>query len=213
MSSILLLSGGLDSLVLLAREVEADRVPLCLSIDYGQRHRRELVAAREIVAAYGVRRVEIALPPAVLAGSALTGQAPIPRGLHHADPRQSATVVPGRNLVFLAVAASQAVSRGLGRVLFAAHAGDAPIYPDCRPEFVAAADATFSLGCGVAVEAPFLSMDKRAIVRLGRSLGAPLHLAWSCYVGGETPCGTCGACVERAEAEDEENLGGVPNGE
>jgi 7-cyano-7-deazaguanine synthase len=111
-----------------------------------------------------------------------------------------ATVVPNRNLLFLSLAGAVAVGSGLKTVLFSAHAGDAAVYPDCRPEFVAAADRALGLACGVGVEAPFLAMTKGEIVALGRELGVPLERTWSCYLGGEEPCGRCGACVERGEA-------------
>jgi 7-cyano-7-deazaguanine synthase len=197
--SVLLLSGGVDSLVLLARECHAGRPPVCVSFDYGQRHVRELEAARDIAHVYHVPISVLPLPR--LGGSALTGDGEIPKGLHFADARQAATVVPNRNMVMLSVAASVATATGHDRVLFAAHAGDRAVYQDCRAEFVQALNAATLLACGVGVEAPFLSMSKREIVLLGRSLDVPFAVAWSCYEGGKSPCGKCGACVERTEAE------------
>lgn len=199
--SVLLLSGGVDSLVLLAREVAAGRNPLCVSFAYGQRHFRELYAGNAIAWHYGVEQTCLTLPANLLEGSALTGAGDVPVGKHFTDPSQAATVVPNRNLLFIAAAATEAVRRGLGMVLFACHAGDSAIYLDCRPEFVHAADTALYLACGVHVAAPFLSMSKREIVQLGRELNAPLEMAWSCYMGGDEPCGQCGACVERVEAE------------
>jgi 7-cyano-7-deazaguanine synthase len=138
-------------------------------------------------------------------GSALTDGGAVPKGLDYRDPGQAATVVPGRNLVFLSIAVAEAKRIGTDRVLFAAHAGDEAVYPDCRQGFVTALSCAASRGYGVRVEAPFLHMTKRQIVALGRSLnapyGLPFELAWSCYEGGRQPCGRCGACVERAEAE------------
>src|SRR5262245_3790139 len=156
--SVLLLSGGLDSLVLLARECQEGRPPLCVSFFYGQRHAREMNAAAKIADHYGVGRLRLDLPEDSLKGSALTDGAgvSIPLDKHYADPSQAATVVPNRILLFLSAAAAVAAGRGLKTVLFAVHRGDAAVYPDCRPEFVAAADAATQLGCGVGVEAPFL---------------------------------------------------------
>jgi 7-cyano-7-deazaguanine synthase len=111
-----------------------------------------------------------------------------------------ATVVPNRNMVLLPLAAAIARSRGEHEILFAAHAGDAAIYPDCRPEFVSALSKAMELGCGAWVSAPFLNMTKRDIVQLGRQLQVPMEMTWSCYDGGDIPCQNCGACIERNEA-------------
>lgn len=199
MTSVLLLSGGIDSLVVLAMEYAAGPVPLCLSVDYGQRHWRELDAAERIARHYGATLREVAFPRGLLAGSALTGQGEVPRARHD-DPVQAATVVPGRNLLLISVAGAFAAQHGCDRVLIGAHAGDAAIYPDCRPEFIEAASATLRHGCGVSVVAPLLDMDKAGVVARGKVLGAPLELAWSCYQGSVEPCGECGACRERREA-------------
>lgn len=197
--SVLLLSGGVDSLVILAQECREGRPVRCLTFDYGQQHRdAEIIAAERIAQWYAVPHHVVSLPR--LGGSALTGDGALPAGLHYADPAQAATVVPNRNLVLLSVAASWAVRLGRSAVLFGAHAGDAAIYPDCRPAFVEAADIILQLACGVRVRAPLLRKTKRDIVLLGRELGVPFALAWSCYAGGAVPCGTCGACVERREA-------------
>lgn len=199
--SVLLLSGGLDSLVLLARECAARRLPHCVSFTYGQRHFREVATAVEIARYYGVRHSVLNLDSHLFAGSsALTGTVAVPKGLHYEDPKQKATVVPNRNMVFLSCAAALAARENRKSVLFAAHAGDAAIYPDCRAGFVRALDEALWLSCGVHLEAPFVNRTKRDIVALGRELRAPLASAWSCYEGGEKPCGQCGACVERKEA-------------
>lgn len=201
--SVLLLSGGVDSLTLLAKECNERRPPrLCVTFDYGQKHAREIEAAQNIAVEYRVLFHSVVKVPLVcMYGSALTSDAPVPHA-HYADPAQQATVVNNRNLVFLSLAAALGKRiHGDEEVLFAAHAGDAAVYPDCRPEFVEAADRAIQLGCGLRVRAPFLSMTKRDIVTLARTLKAPLHLAWFCYEGGREPCGKCGACVERAEAE------------
>lgn len=197
--SVLLLSGGLDSLVLLAQECHEGRKPWCLAFDYGQRHVRELESAARIAEWYGAPFKLVSLPESIFAGSALTGEQDVPRA-HYADAAQVATVVPARNLVFLSMAAGWALQVGAAKVLIAAHAGDAAIYPDCRPEFLEATHLAMQFGYRVGVSAPFLRMTKRDIVQLGRSLSTPLEMAWSCYEGGERPCGKCGACVERAEA-------------
>lgn len=196
--SVLLLSGGLDSAVLLAWEIDAGRRPICVGFDYGQRHRVELLHARIVADHYGClfRRMPMpAFPPSALTDPSV----PVPHA-HYADPAQATTIVPGRNLAMLVAAADVATASGREKVLIAAHAGDAAIYPDCRPEFVASSDAALRSSHGVSVEAPFLEMSKRDVVILGRSLRVPIALTWSCYEGGDYPCGECGACVERREA-------------
>jgi 7-cyano-7-deazaguanine synthase len=198
--SVLLLSGGLDSAVLLAQRHPYDDPVTCISFDYNQRHRRELDSAHRLARAYGCRHVILAIPRGILAGGCLTDPTvPVPHA-HHEDPAQAATVVPHRNATMLLMAAALAVRLGEAEVLFAAHAGDAAIYEDCRPAFVDAIDEATRMACGVAVRAPFLRLDKRAIVQLGRTLEVPFEMTWSCYQGGEEPCGSCGACCERSLA-------------
>jgi 7-cyano-7-deazaguanine synthase len=202
MSTALLLSGGLDSMVLLAREVLRNkRYPYCVAFDYGQRHRTELACAANIAQMY---RCNLRIITLQLANrdSALTGGREVPKA-HYADPVQSNTVVRNRNLLMLTYAASLP---GIEKVLIACHAGDAPIYPDCRREFIEAASETLMASCGVSVEAPFLEMTKRDIVQLGRGIPVRFEMAWSCYEGGIKPCGKCGACVEREEAMKETEL-------
>ena len=112
------------------------------------------------------------------------------------------TVVPFRNGVMLAVAAGIAESNGLTKVLIANHGGDHTIYPDCRPEFIAAMDAAVEAGtfARVRVVAPYTNISKADIARRGRALGIDYAETWSCYKGGDVHCGTCGTCVERKEA-------------
>jgi 7-cyano-7-deazaguanine synthase len=198
--SVVLLSGGLDSAVLLAQQLRRIDHVTCVSFDYRQRHRRELASAFRLARHYDARHVVLGIPAGLLSGGCLTDLAvPVPHA-HHEDPAQAATVVPHRNATMLLMAAALAARLGETEVLFAAHAGDAAIYEDCRPEFVEAIDRATRMACGIAVRAPFLRLDKRAIVGLGRTLGVPFEMCWSCYEGGEEPCGFCGACREKAEA-------------
>jgi 7-cyano-7-deazaguanine synthase len=196
-----LLSGGLDSSTLLGSRI--DSVSRAIVIRYGQRHAREIKAAHEVAMFYGVPLVEVDLSSfgAALPGNALTGATSVPHG-HYAHESMKATVVPYRNLAFLAVAAGIAAAHGDAEVAIATHAGDHPIYSDCRPDFIAA--ARHALGVGhephVNLSAPFLMLDKAAIVRVGRDAGVPFELTWSCYEGGALHCGRCGTCVERREA-------------
>ncbi len=206
--AVVLLSGGLDSTVLLAREFTRSRPEVvALAVDYGQRHVRELDAARAVAARYAVRLEVADLRPIarMFAGSALTDPArPVP-----ADDLR-ATVVPNRNAILLMVAVGLAVTEGCPRVLTAVHAGDRAVYPDCRPAFVQAASKAARLGTegfgDVTVEAPFVRMSKADVVWTGAALGAPLGATWSCYVGGARHCGRCSACTTRARAFAEADI-------
>lgn len=198
MSAALLLSGGLDSTALLARDPAGVR--LCVACDYGQRHVRELTSAVAVARHYGKPLRVLRLRGIFPDGSALIGRTlNVPHG-HYTDDSMHITVVPNRNLLMLTAAAGFAARAGCRRILFAAHAGDHAIYPDCRPEFVRAADAVLLASCGVRVEAPFQWATKAEIVSSGLRNRAPFHLTWSCYEGGSRHCGKCGTCVERREA-------------
>lgn len=204
MKTILIYSGGMDSTTLLYQlRAEGDRVR-ALSFDYGQRHKKELKAAVKICKKLGVphRIVDITAVKTLMEGSALTSpRIKVPQG-HYQDKTMRATVVPNRNMIFLALAIAQAVSLKFDRVAMAVHAGDHAIYPDCRPAFIKAMHAASKIANyqKIAVYAPFLNITKRDIAKIGRKLSVPYELTWTCYQGLQKPCGKCGACVERAEA-------------
>ena len=202
---IVLLSGGLDSTVLTAKMIHDGDTVDAVSIHYGQRHARELTAAAQVAAHYGIRHdvIDLSALRPHLASSALTGDTDVPEG-HYAAGNMKATVVPNRNMIMLAVAAGIAADRGHRTVATAVHAGDHPVYPDCRPEFIQAVSTATGLGTAgygdVQVYAPFAWMTKTQVAALGAELGAPVGLSWSCYQGGDQHCGRCGTCVERYEA-------------
>lgn len=199
----LIYSGGVDSTVLLAHLLAEGREVHCLSVDYGQRHRRELEAARAICAHYGVdhRLADLRALAPLFGSNALTGSVKVPEG-HYEEESMKATVVPNRNMLLISVATAWAVSLRAESVAYGAHGGDHAIYPDCRPEFAEALDRAVRLADWheVRLERPFVKMDKADIVRRGAELDVPFGLTWSCYVGGERHCGKCGTCVERKEA-------------
>ena len=207
-TAVAVVSGGLDSAVL-AHHLRADGWDLrLLSFDYGQRHRRELDHARRLGDAVGARHdvVDLRSAGTLLAGSALTDpDVDVPDG-HYTDESMKATVVANRNAIFVQVAVGVAVAEGAAAVAVGIHAGDHPIYPDCRPAFVTAATQLALVANegfvvdGFAVLAPFLHRAKSDIVRLGAELGVDFADTWSCYRGGDVHCGTCGTCVERREA-------------
>lgn len=203
--AIVVVSGGMDSTVLAYQATGLfSRVDL-LSVDYGQRHRKELAYAAMTAQRLGCRHDVVALPLAeMLTGSALTdASVEVPHG-HYAADNMALTVVPNRNAVLISVAYAVAVARGADAVLVGVHAGDHHVYPDCRPAFVSALDEALRIGNegvgDVRLEAPFVNHSKTDIARLGGRLGVEWSETWSCYEGGEVHCGRCGTCVERHEA-------------
>ncbi len=196
---VLLLSGGLDSTVLLADRVEQGDQVTAISFDYGQTHRaKELSAARAIARHYNVPHRIVGLSSLTLP-SALTGTMNIPT--RHAE-QPDATTVPARNMLLISAGAAIAEAEGAYEVLIGANADDAAGYVDCRPRFIKAMQKAVLYGTdsGVELHAPYLRMTKENIVSLGRLLGAPIEMSWSCYRGGEDPCMNCGACESRKEA-------------
>jgi 7-cyano-7-deazaguanine synthase len=204
MKTLLIYSGGMDSTVALYKLRAEGREVACMGVNYGQKHKTELVHAEHICAALGISFTVAdlsALRP-LLAGSSQTDDTvPVPEG-HYAEESMKATVVPNRNMIMLAVAAGYAMSIGAGSVAYAAHAGDHAIYPDCRPEFADALEHAIKLADWreVKLERPFIQMTKTDIAMLGYELGVPFESTWSCYKGGALHCGKCGTCVERKEA-------------
>jgi 7-cyano-7-deazaguanine synthase len=213
MKAVVLHSGGLDSTVALYQaEARWPKKIAAISFNYGQRHHRELKAAKIICLdadiTYTITEISSELryqsrpTIAPFGGSSQTDQSiPVPEG-HYADESMRATYVPNRNMIMLSIAASFALANGADTVIYAAHAGDHAIYPDCRPEFVREMNSTLQIANykPVQILAPFITMSKAGIVKLGAELDVPFELTWSCYKGGEKHCGRCGTCVERREA-------------
>ena len=214
MKALVLFSGGVDSTTCLAIAVDkygADNV-LALSLYYGQKHSRELEAARKIASHYGVKHKELDLA-LIFADSDCTllkgSSGDIPKEsyadqLEKTDGKPVSTYVPFRNGLFLASAASIALSNGCTEIYYGAHSDDAAgnAYPDCSNDFNEAMNRAIFLGSGeqLRIEAPFVNMTKADVVRTGLELKVPYELTWSCYEGGDKPCGTCGTCRDRAEA-------------
>ncbi len=203
--TIVLCSGGLDS-VTLAHKVAAERtLTRLVSFDYCQRHNKELKYARRcatrLMAPHDV--VDIAAVGRLLAGSALTSGGAVPEG-HYAEETMRVTVVPNRNAIMLAIAFGVAAAERADAVAAAVHGGDHFIYPDCRPAFVEAFEAmqrhALDGVARISFSTPFLRMSKADIVREGARLEVPFAETWSCYKGGALHCGRCGTCVERREA-------------
>lgn len=206
--AVILLSGGLDSATAAAQAIADGYEAIALSFRYGQRHERELLAARQVAAALKIQEhfvVDVNL--AQWGGSALTD-------VNLAVPTEGVqtgeipiTYVPGRNTVFIAIALSLAEAKGAEAIYLGINAVDYSGYPDCRPDYLAAFQKLAALSSKVGVEghapqliAPLVMDSKVDIVRRAKRLGVPIELTWSCYQGGESPCGVCDSCRIRDRA-------------
>ena len=210
-AAVVLLSGGLDSATAAAWATSKGYRLSALSIDYGQRHRCELDAAKNVAASLGISdHVVLPIDLAAFGGSALVDPSmPVPKNRSDADIGLGipVTYVPARNTVFLSLALAMAETRGVGAILLGVNAIDYSGYPDCRPEFLAAFAEVARLGTKAGVEgrpielvAPLVTLSKAEIIRLGLSLGLDYGLTTSCYdpdIDGR-PCGRCDSCLLRA---------------
>ena len=219
MRAVVLLSGGLDSYTAAAiAQSESGFELYALTIQYGQRHARELESARAVARALGVaRHLELPIDLRAIGGSSLTADLPVPRDR---DPDASdipSTYVPARNTVFLSVALGWAETLGAHDLIIGVNALDYSGYPDCRPEFIAAFEHLAKLatregveGATFRVHAPLIHLSKAEIIRRGLALGVDYALTHSCYdpVANGAPCGRCDSCVLRARGFRE---AGVPD--
>ena len=212
--SVVLLSGGLDSTVTLAYALSHGYAPIALTIRYGQRHERELRAAKAVVDHYGLdHHVVIDLDLSSYRTSALTSaQVEVPRrgSVEEIGEDIPITYVPARNIIFLSIAAGLAETEDAEAIFIGANAVDYSGYPDCRPEFFHAFEDVLRVGTKRGTEGgklkvvhPILTLSKAEIVALGKKLGAPLHLTWSCYRGGAKACGRCDSCLLRLKGFQE----------
>jgi len=231
--SVAIVSGGLDSTVLVYDMLDKGFTPHMLSFNYGQRHKKELDFAKRTAARLGLRHdiVDLSGLTKLISNSALTSQTgltvhgknfeggefrqniEVPDG-HYAEDNMKATVVPNRNMIMLSIAAGVAVNNSYKVIATGVHAGDHFIYPDCRPAFIKAVAEAVEYGNeGFAawddngkyssMYTPFIHWSKADIAYRALELDVPLHETWSCYKGGDNHCGKCGTCVERLEAIDE----------
>jgi len=202
-SVVVIYSGGMDSFTLLHLARARGYQVHALSFDYGQKHVRELECARRVCTSLRIphKVIDIRAMSEVMSGSSLTSDIEVPEG-HYEEDSMKSTVVPNRNMILLSLATGYAVTVKAGAVWYGAHGGDHAIYPDCRPEFVSKMDAVCRVANyePVAIEAPFMAMDKGQILARGLELGLDYSDTWTCYNGRERACGRCGSCVERLEA-------------
>ena len=212
--AVVLVSGGLDSMVSAASAPEAGYRLLALSIDYNQRHRVELAAARRIADALGAERhIVLPLDLSAFGGSALTADIDVPKdGVGEGIP---VTYVPARNTIFLSLALGWAEAAGARDLFIGVNALDYSGYPDCRPEFIAAFEGLAEIATKAGVEgepfrihAPLQHMTKADIVREGARLGLDMGMSWSCYdpASGGVHCGECDSCRLRSKGFEEAGI-------
>ena len=215
MKALVLCSGGIDSSTALGMAVRkfGHENVIGLSMSYGQKHIRELESARAVARYYDIELISMDLSRIFeYSDSSLLSHSDeeIPKEsyakqLAEADKDETvSTYVPFRNGLFLSTAASIALSKGCTYIYYGAHKDDAAVaaYPDCSKEFNDAIKEAIweGSGHGLKVEAPFINMNKAQIVKKGLELEVPYELTWSCYEGGDKPCGKCGTCIDRAKA-------------
>lgn len=214
MKVLVLSSGGVDSstcLGLAVKEYGSENV-VALSIYYGQKHDKEVKAADAVAEYYNVEHIKLDLSKmfeysdcSLLAHS----DKEIPKEsygeqIKKTEGKPVSTYVPFRNGLFIASAASIALSKGCSKILYGAHADDSAgnAYPDCSRAFNDAMNTAVYEGSGrlLTIEAPFVGMNKAGVVKKGLEIGVPYELTWSCYEGGDKPCGKCGTCIDRERA-------------
>lgn len=214
MKVLVLSSGGVDSTTCLGmavKEYGRENV-VALSIYYGQRHDKEIKAADNVAKYYNVEHIKLDLSKMFEYSDCSL--------LSHSDkdiPKESyaeqimktegtpvSTYVPFRNGLFIASAASIALSKGCSKIMYGAHGDDSAgnAYPDCSKAFNDAMNTAVYEGSGkqLSIEAPFVGMNKAGVVKLGLEIGVPYELTWSCYEGNDEPCGKCGTCIDRISA-------------
>jgi 7-cyano-7-deazaguanine synthase len=215
--AVVLLSGGLDSATTLAICAREEFEPYALSFDYGQRHNREVPAAKRVATSLGAREHLIAhIDLRIFGGSALTDDIPVPKDADGATPSGiPITYVPARNTIFLSYALAWCEVLGAADIFLGVNAIDYSGYPDCRPSFIAAFEEMANLATKAGVEgtrfrihAPLLSLSKAQIIRKGTELGVDFSLTHSCYDPSADllACGRCDSCRIRLEGFREAGL-------
>ena len=202
--TILIYSGGMDSSVLLYYLISNGINVKCLTIDYGQKHKKEITSAINICKNISIEHkiVDLSSLSTIFSTSSLVNaNINLPLG-HYEKTSMKSAVVPNRNMILLSIATAWAIDSNIESVSYAAHSGDHAIYPDCREIFANAMNTAIGL-CDwkkVFLNRPFVSMKKTDICKLGNKLKIPFEKTWSCYEGKELHCGKCGTCIERREA-------------
>lgn len=214
MKALVLSSGGVDSTTCLALAVDKYGIQnvISLSISYGQKHSKELECADKVAKHYGVEHISLDLSQMFnFSDCSLLSHSDkeIPHEsydeqIKKTDGSPVSTYVPFRNGLFISSAAAIAISKECEVIYYGAHSDDAAgsAYPDCSEEFNKAIGEAVYIGSGkqLKIEAPFVSLNKKDVIRMGLELNAPYELTWSCYEGSDKQCGKCGTCIDRKKA-------------
>ncbi len=215
MKALVLSSGGVDSTTALGLAVKkfGKENVIALSVSYGQKHTKEIEAAKNVAAFYSVEQLFMDLSKIFqYSNCSLLQQSTeeIPEESYKEQIKKTkgskpvSTYVPFRNGLFLSAAASIALSKDCSVIYYGAHADDAAgfAYPDCSSAFNNAMNEAIYEGSGhqLKIEAPFVNINKTEVVKKGLEIGVPYELTWSCYEGNDKPCGKCGTCIDRAAA-------------
>ena len=215
-NAVVLLSGGLDSAVVLYFARKQGFKCYCLIFDYAQRHKREIESAKKIARMAGARSKLISIPfpwkgSSLLDNKISLSPAPVKSIVEAAGI--PLTYVPGRNIIFLSFAVSYAEAISARTVFIGAHTEDYSGYPDCRPEFYRAFQKAVDSGTkagvqggGIKIFTPLINKTKAGIIKTGLHLGVPFQFTWSCYKGGRKPCGECDSCFFRAKGFKEAGI-------
>jgi 7-cyano-7-deazaguanine synthase len=205
MKTIVVCSGGLDSVSLAYKVASEHELVRLVTFNYGQRHDKEIDFAQACADRLNVPCDVVDIRPIgkLLGGSALTDDIDVPDG-HYAEDSMKITVVPNRNAIMLSIAFGIGAANKVDAIATAVHGGDHFIYPDCRPEFIGAFETMQKYALDgyahISLYTPFVTVPKSAIVTEGAKFNTPFDQTWSCYKGGALHCGRCGTCVERREA-------------
>lgn len=207
MRGIVICSGGMDSVTLAYYLKDLGDDIQLVGFDYGQKHAKELGYAMKCADNLKTTftHVDMSFLRHLLPSALTSDDQDVPEG-HYADDTMKQTVVPNRNMIMLSIATGIATARELQYVATGVHAGDHPVYPDCRPEFIQSINITAMLATngfgfeGFEIVAPFVRSTKADIAKIGSEIGVDYRDTWSCYKGGLVHCGVCGTCVERKEA-------------
>jgi len=206
MKAVVLLSGGLDSTTTLAIAINDGYDVYPITFRYGQRHNREIESAKKICEYYNLKLKIVDINLREIGGSALTDNIDVPknRSLVEISREIPVTYVPARNTIFLSIALGYAEVIDADRIYIGVNALDYSGYPDCRPEYIEEFNKLSKLatkrgveGKPIEIVAPLIHMTKAEIIKKGIELNVPYELTWSCYEGGEKPCGKCDSCILR----------------
>ena len=207
---LIILSGGMDSGVLLLDLLKRKFKPLAITFNYEAKHScREIAAAKELTSKFSISHevIELSFINNYLSSSLLKSGTNVPLG-SYSDVNMSSTVVPFRNGIMLSIAAGIAESREIPFIFIGTHAGDSVVYPDCRKDFNKSMNEAIFFGTDSKIKffAPYEKFTKKEIATNGKELDFPFELSWTCYVGKEKQCGECAACISRREAIGEDDL-------